>query len=180
MLWWGCGRQWPRWFNRWQFPRFTPEFNRGFFMIKFAHTNLISDDWKRLADFYIKVFGCRPILPERNLFGDWLDKATTIQNAHLRGVHLVLPGYEDNLPTLEIFQYDANLERPSAAANRKGFGHIAFKVDNVPDVLQTLLENGGAQLGEIVEAEIAGAGTVIFVYAQDIDGNIIELQKWKT
>lgn len=148
-------------------------------MIKFVHTNIITDNWKKLADFYIKVFGCRPLLPERDLSGNWLDKATTIQNAHLKGIHLALPGYEDNLPTLEIFQYDTNLEKPQPAANRKGFGHIAFKVDNVSDVLALLLANGGSQLGEIVKTEIPKAGIITFVYAKDIDGNIIELQNWE-
>lgn len=148
-------------------------------MIKFAHTNIITDDWKKLADFYIKVFGCKPLFPERDLSGDWLDKATGILNAHLTGIHLALPGYDDQLPTLEIFQYNTNLENNFQMTNRKGFGHIAFKVDDVKEVLTLLLANGGTQLGGIVETEIANAGTITFVYARDIDGNIIEIQNWK-
>ncbi|HVY76865.1 MAG TPA: VOC family protein [Puia sp.] len=148
-------------------------------MTKFAHTNIITEDWKRLADFYIKVFGCRPVLPERDLKGAWLDRATNIRNAHLKGVHLALPGYEGGLPTLEIFQYEKNLERGEAAANRKGFGHIAFRVDDVHQVLEAVVSNGGSQLGTVVETEIEQAGTITFVYAKDIDGNIIELQNWK-
>lgn len=148
-------------------------------MIKFAHTNIITDDWKKLADFYIKVFGCKPLFPERDLSGDWLDKATGILNAHLMGIHLALPGYDDQLPTLEIFQYNINLENNFQMTNRKGFGHIAFKVDDVKEVLTLLLANGGTQIGGIVETEIANAGTITFVYARDIDGNIIEIQNWK-
>jgi hypothetical protein len=55
-------------------------------VIKFAHTNIITDDWHRLADFYIQVFDCKPILPERDLSGVWLDKATHLENAHLTGI----------------------------------------------------------------------------------------------
>lgn len=148
-------------------------------MIKFAHTNIITDDWKKLASFYIDVFGCIPLYPERDLKGEWLDKATAISNAHLTGIHLVLPGYEQNLPTLEIFQYEINEEQTRAVANRKGFGHIAFKVDNVQEALDRLLQHGGTQVGETVETEIKNAGVIIFVYARDVDGNIIELQHWK-
>jgi catechol 2,3-dioxygenase-like lactoylglutathione lyase family enzyme len=148
-------------------------------MIKFAHTNIITDDWQRLADFYVKVFQCRILLPERDLSGEWLDKATNVDRAHLRGAHLALPGYDNNLPTLEIFQYDSNLENSRPEPNRKGFGHIAFKVDDVRQVLDLLLANGGTQLGELVSTEIPGAGTITFVYAKDIDGNIIEIQHWK-
>jgi len=148
-------------------------------MIKFAHTNIITNDWKKLADFYINVFDCKPLFPERDLKGNWLDKATNIENAHLIGIHLALPGYENNLPTLEIFQYDNNLDNLEGFTNRKGFGHIAFKVDNVQEILNKLIQNGGTQLGEVIETEVANAGHLTFVYAKDIDGNIIEIQNWK-
>ena len=148
-------------------------------MIQFVHTNIITDDWKRLAGFYIKVFNCKPVYPERDLKGKWLDKATNIQDAHITGIHLALPGYENNMPTLEILQYDNNLDNPVTFSNRKGFGHVAFKVDNVKEILDRLLQNGGSQLGELVETEVANAGLLTFVYAKDIDGNIVEIQNWK-
>ena len=109
----------------------------------------------------------------------WLDKATNIYNAHLMGIHLALPGCENNLPTLEIFQYDINVENSEPLPNRKGFGHIAFKVDNLQEVLERLLKNGGTQLGDVLTTEIANAGQITFVYTKDIDGNIIEIQNWK-
>ena len=64
-------------------------------------------------------------------------------------------------------------------ANRKGYGHIAFRVDDVPTMLNRVLENGGSRIGEVVETEVSDLGTLSFVYARDIDGNIIELQNWK-
>ncbi len=148
-------------------------------MIKFAHVNIITDDWKKIANFYIDVFDCKPLYPERDLSGDWLDKATAISGAHFTGIHLALPGYNDNLPTLEIFQYDKNEENLTAVTNRKGFGHIAFKVDNVSEILEKLLLHGGSQVGDLVQTEVKDAGFLTFVYARDIDGNIIEIQHWE-
>ncbi len=148
-------------------------------MIKFAHTNIITNDWKRVADFYINVFDCKPLSPERNLKGNWLDKATNIENAHLIGIHLALPGYENDLPTLEIFQYDNNLDNLEGFINRIGLGHMAFKVDNVQEILNKLIQNGGTLLGEVIETEVANVGHLTFVYARDIDGNIVEIQNWK-
>jgi lactoylglutathione lyase len=148
-------------------------------MIKYAHTNIITDDWKRLADFYITVFDCTPLYPERDLHGEWLDRATSIKNARLRGIHLLMPGSDENLPTLEIFQYDRNENAQATMANRKGFGHIAFRVDDVPRALDRVLQNGGSRVGELVETEVANVGTLTFVYAKDIDGNIVELQQWR-
>jgi predicted enzyme related to lactoylglutathione lyase len=148
-------------------------------MIKYAHTNIITDDWRRLAEFYVTVFDCKPLYPERDLKGEWLDRATAIKGSHLKGIHLQLPGYDDSLPTLEIFQYDKNENGSSILPNRKGYGHIAFRVDDVSQVLSRVLENGGSRFGELVETEVQNVGTLTFVYAKDIDGNIVELQQWK-
>jgi predicted enzyme related to lactoylglutathione lyase len=69
---------------------------------KYVHTNLIARDWKRLVRFYCEVFGCEPKGPERDMSGAWLDDVTSLRDAHLTGVHLRLPGYGDDGPTLEI------------------------------------------------------------------------------
>ena len=49
--------------------------------------------------------------PERDLSAAWLDRVNSVPNARLRGVHLRLPGYDDDGPTLEIFSYDQLIER---------------------------------------------------------------------
>ena len=147
-------------------------------MIRFAHVNIITDDWRRLADFYIEVFNCKPVLPERDLKGDWLDRGTNVPDAHITGIHLALPGQDKNGPTLEILQYDRNLETPESLANRKGFGHIAFRVENVEESLSHLLQHGGSKLGDLIETDIPDSGFLSFVYARDPDGNIIEIQNW--
>ena len=38
-------------------------------MIKFTHPNVITDNRHKLADFYIHVFKCKPVTPERDLKG---------------------------------------------------------------------------------------------------------------
>jgi predicted enzyme related to lactoylglutathione lyase len=145
---------------------------------RFAHTNIVARDWRRLAAFYKDVFGCTPVPPERDLQGEWLDAATGLQGAHIQGVHLRLPGYGDGGPTLEIFQYNHPAERPGTAINRPGLAHIAFAVDDVEAALDALLEAGGSTIGELVSLHIPDAGTITFLYAADPEGNIIELQRW--
>ena len=145
---------------------------------KYAHTNLIARDWKRLVQFYRDVFGCEPKGPERDLSAAWLHKVSSVPNAHLRGVHLRLPGYDDDGPTLEIFSYDQLVERGVPKANECGFGHIAFAVDNVGEALQAVIAAGGGTVGEIATGEVTGAGPIRLVYARDPEGNIVELQKW--
>ena len=93
--------------------------------IRYVHTNLVAKDWRKLADFYIKDLGCKEKKPERNLSGKWLDEATSLKNTHLRGIHLYLPGYKKNGPTLEIFQYQQNNKIKYKKANNEGFSPIA-------------------------------------------------------
>lgn len=145
---------------------------------RFVHTNLIALDWRRLADFYIQVFGCTLLSPERDLTGPWLEAATGVPGARIQGVHLQLPGYGDEGPTLEIFQYHSLAARPPTAVNRPGFAHIAFAVENVETARDAVLAAGGSAVGDEVSLKIPGAGTVTFVYVTDPEGNIIELQNW--
>lgn len=145
---------------------------------KYVHTNLIARDWKRLVRFYSEVFGCQPEGPERDLSGGWLDRVTALRNAHLTGVHLHLPGHEDDGPTLEIFSYDQVIECDPPAANRCGFRHIAFAVDDVDEALQAVIAAGGSAVGKVATTQVDSAGVLRVVYARDPECNIVELQKW--
>jgi len=145
---------------------------------RYVHTNLIARDWRKLARFYEGVFGCTPVPPERDLAGQWLEDGTGVPGAHIHGVHLRLPGYGTDGPTLEIFQYNHEKERPETAVNRPGFGHIAFAVDDVEAARDAVVAAGGGTVGQVVSLEVPGAGTVTFVYLTDPEGNIIELQHW--
>jgi predicted enzyme related to lactoylglutathione lyase len=147
---------------------------------RFAHINLIARDWRRLADFYSRVFGWEPVPPERHLSGVWLDAATGIPAARIHGVHLRLPGHGSKGPTLEIFQYHHSAERPVQALNRPGFGHIALAVADVAAALAAVRAAGGGSVGEAVSTDIPGAGKIRFVYATDPEGNVIELQEWSS
>ena len=145
---------------------------------QFAHTNVIAHNWKRLASFYETAFGCVPIPPERNLSGEWLDKVTGIPGSHIRGIHLQLPGYEQDGPTLEIFQYSSMPERGPIHPNTPGFSHIAFVVDDVPTTAQSVFDNGGSAVGELTVREVPGVGVLTVRYVADPEGNIIEIQSW--
>ena len=128
---------------------------------------------------YCNVFACTVKPPERKLSGDWLDQATGLDKAELEGVHLLLPGYGANGPTLEIFSYKDTHECAPAMANFQGFTHIAFEVEDVEKKFQEALQGGATKLGEVTEKIIDGIGVLQFVYVRDPEGNIIELQSWK-
>ena len=146
---------------------------------RYVHTNLVAEDWRRLASFYVEVFGCVPVPPERHLSGEWLDRATSLEGARIDGVHLRLPGHGEHGPTLEVFQYSTGESGSGAQADRKGFGHIAFSVCDVHAMAERIVRHGGCLLGEIVTREIPGAGMLTFAYAVDPEENIVEIQSWE-
>jgi len=148
--------------------------------MKYRHTNLIAKDWKVLAAFYEEVFGCVRAPLETHHTGKWLEEGTGVAGAEITGIHLRLPGHGDNGPTLEIYQYARNEEKPRSAANREGFGHIAFEVEEVLETLDRVQQHGGGAVGEPTSRKIEGVGLLTFVYATDPEGNIIELQSWET
>jgi len=117
-----------------------------------------------------------PVPPERDLSGEWLDKATGLSGSHISGIHLRLPGHGDDGPTLEIFQYSSMPEHPSVNPNTPGFSHIAFAVDDVPAAARAAFNHGGSAVGALTVREVPGVGLLTFQYVADPEGNIIEVQ----
>ncbi|MDJ0790054.1 MAG: VOC family protein [Myxococcota bacterium] len=145
---------------------------------RYVHTDLIAHDWRRLAGFYERVFGCERVPPERDYRGPDLDAGTGIPGGHLTGVHLRLPGCGAEGPTLELFQYDEPEPAGSRAVNRPGFTHIAFQVDDVESARAEVLSEGGSAVGRVVELEPEPGSRVCWCYVTDPEGNVIELQSW--
>jgi len=148
---------------------------------RYGHTNLIARDWQRLSSFYETVFDCIPVPPERDYAGDLAERGTGVRGAAFRGVHLRLPGQGPDGPTLEIYSYQTNLDPAAApAANRIGWGHIAFAVDDVDSARLAVLEAGGRPLpgAETVTTRTADGRHVTWCYLADPEGNLIELQSW--
>ncbi len=147
-------------------------------MFEFAHINIVAYDWKKLAQFYLDVFHCVEVPPKRELRGEWIENATNVPGAAIEGMHLLLPTKNDSLITLEIFQYNKVSGHSSKTTNRPGFAHIAFRVDDVEATMNEVLAHGGSRVGSLERRTIEGAGTIVFTYVADPEGNIIELQRW--
>jgi catechol 2,3-dioxygenase-like lactoylglutathione lyase family enzyme len=146
---------------------------------RFAHVNVTSLDWRRLADFYRDVFGCELVPPERDYRGPELEAGSGLPRAHLTGAHLRLPGYGPTGPTLEIYQYDEMVEGVGTAVNRPGWGHVAFQVPDIEGALAAVQRRGGGgRIGEVVTLQTSDGRHVTWCYAADPDGNIIEVQRW--
>ncbi|MCD6049735.1 MAG: hypothetical protein K0Q55_1138 [Verrucomicrobia bacterium] len=147
--------------------------------IRYAHTNLIARDWRKLADFYQQVLGCVPVGTERNHHGAHIDALTNMTGVRVRGQHLRLPGHGENGPTIEIFQYEPAGPENIQALDKPGFAHLAFEVPDVVAKRQEIHQWGGRDVGQLVTFDIAGAGRLQVIYVSDPEGNILELQHWQ-
>ena len=147
-------------------------------LARFGHVNLIARDWRALAGFYERVFGCTRLSPERDYGGPNLTAGTGLHGARLRGVHLLLPGYDAGGPTLEVYQYDDLADAVHPEVNRPGFGHIAFQVEDVAGAREKMMEAGGSAVGEVVASVTAAGARVAWCYCRDPEGNVVELQRW--
>jgi predicted enzyme related to lactoylglutathione lyase len=145
---------------------------------RFGHVNLIARDWRALADFYVELFGCVLVPPERDYAGPDLERGTAVPGAALRGAHLRLPGHGPDGPTLEIYQFSSMPGRLPPMVNRPGFQHIAFAVPSVADARAAVLAAGGGVVGDIVTLGTADGRFVTWTYLTDPEGNILELQSW--
>ena len=144
---------------------------------RYAHTNLVARDWRALGRFYEQALGCVPVAPERDLSGEWLERGTGVSGARITGAHYRMPGTGPAGPTLEIFQYHPPQEAEPPPANRVGFGHIAFVVQDVDAARTGVIAAGGEPVGTIESVVIPGAGRITWTYVRDPEGNLIELQK---
>jgi catechol 2,3-dioxygenase-like lactoylglutathione lyase family enzyme len=145
---------------------------------RFGHVNLIARDWRSLADFYTRLFGCEFVPPERDYRGDDLSAGTGVPGAALKGAHLRLPGHGATGPTLEIYQFETMPDGLPPAVNRPGFQHIAFAVPSVSEAREAVLAAGGRAIGTVVTLQTADGRFVTWTYVTDPEENIVELQSW--
>lgn len=147
-------------------------------MNRFAHINIIAKDSEKVIQFYKDVFGCRSNGQKRDLKGELFDKLTGIKNVHIIGEHLVLPGLDENRPTLEIFSYEKMEGSQDHLINAYGFSHIAFEVDHVEETLAKALAHGAHPIGELIKADYPDGRQLTAIYVSDCEGNIVEIQNW--
>ena len=145
---------------------------------RYAHVNIIANDWRMLCDFYQAVFDCEPWSSERDHHGSHIDALTGMTGARVQGRHLRVPGHGDNGPTIEIFTFVENGENFPKPLNRPGLAHLAFEVDDVDAKRAQIKQLGGDDYGELVTIDIPQAGRLTLLYMSDPEGNIVELQKW--
>lgn len=148
-------------------------------MSKLLHVNINAKDWKKVAAFYEKVFGCVQVPPEKKISGDYAADLTGLAGSDIEGITMTFPGDPEGTQ-LEIFQYNLQDDTSSQAINLTGLGHIAIDVDDIDVVTDKLPAAGGSLVGKQIHRTYADKPDLFIHYVRDCEGNIIELMDRKS
>lgn len=141
--------------------------------MKLTHISLTAKDAIALAAFYKSVFGFMDRRPPRRLSGEMVYRGNGLPGVDILVIWLALPG--STTPFLEIMQYDQQPERPWPAVNAPGFGHLAFEVPDLEEVVDRVMKSGGTLQGQVTDFGTKGAPNLL-LYVRDPEGNILELE----
>ena len=126
--------------------------------------SIISDNWKKLSEFYQKAFGGIPTGSVRDYKNEWIANLVGIPGVHVKGQHVAVPGFKDNGPTLEIFTYNKKATQGPLGIDDLGIISTGYKTKNLGAAFKAVKEAGGSIV------TIKGK-----TFARDIDGNLIQL-----
>ena len=94
--------------------------------LRFIHVNLITDNWEKLCEFYKDKFGCTDTGDIKDHSGTYKSKVIGIEGVHVVGRHILLPGFYETYPTLEIFTYNIKGAQSPQSESELGINCIGF------------------------------------------------------
>ena len=99
---------------------------RAYKGLRFIHVNLITDNWETLCSFYKDKFGCTDTGDIKDHSGSYKSKVIGLENVHVTGRHILLPGFYATYPTLEIFTYNIKGAGTPQSESECGINCIGF------------------------------------------------------
>ncbi len=149
---------------------------------KIDHINVVVDDLEAMVRFYRDVLGL--VVSKRVCIeGSWIERTVGLVGVVAHVVYLDPP----QGPRVELIEYERPRgERPSgfSDSNTRGIRHLAFRVDNIDQTVQTLRAAGVSTLSDVQQvpdSQVQYAGSVRkrLIYFHDPEGNLLELCEYK-
>ena len=138
------------------------------------HVNIVVSDLEKAKDFFL-AFGFI-IEDEADLHGDWISTIVGLKNVEARYVKLRLPGSETRIELMHYRAPASGADPGLGQANRLGYRHIAFEVDDIGAVVKRLQDRGIKFLSPVQVYEPTGKKLVYFLGP---DGILIELAQYR-
>jgi catechol 2,3-dioxygenase-like lactoylglutathione lyase family enzyme len=135
----------------------------------FVHIGLVVEDLDETLRF-LTVLGFDCGTPGVH-GGDWIDRIVGLDDATVEVVMVRTPEGDDVFEVVRFRSPTARAHEPAPPANRPGLRHVAFRVDDVRDVVARVREAVWDTVGEIVDYE----GMFLLCYVRGPEGLIVEL-----
>lgn len=107
---------------------------------KINHINVVVSNLDEAKAFFIQLGFT--IGDESELSGEWISAIVGLRNVRARYVTLSLPGTETNLELIEYASPPSERDTNMCKANQMGFRHIAFEVEDIEGIVQSLKGKG--------------------------------------
>ncbi len=107
---------------------------------KINHINVVVSDLDEAKSFFIQLGFT--VGDESELSGEWISSIVALPNVRARYVTLKLPGTETNLELIEYASPQSERDPNMDKANQIGFRHIAFEVEDIEGIVQSLNDKG--------------------------------------
>ena len=143
--------------------------------MKFNQVGIVARDTDALAEFYIRVFGCKDIRTRAHISGDEVSLPLGIESSETYVAWLSLPGVDGVV--LEIFSFKDCKEPPLSCADWRGNTTLAFDVEDLEAVADAVVSAGGSYVGEITRVN-DGDFRFIYVFMRDLEGNMLDIKQW--
>ena len=137
------------------------------------HVNVVVSDLEEAKEFFLQLgFAAGD---ESELSGKWISSIVALPDVRARYVTLKLPGTETNLELIEYINPPSERDPNMDKANRMGFRHIAFEVENIDKVVQEFKDKGNKFISPIHTYPKTGKR---LVYFWGPDGILLELAQY--
>ena len=105
------------------------------------HIQIVVSNLDTAKAFFTEMLGFT-VMGEQDLQGEWLSDLIGLKNVHARLAQLVLPGAKTHLHVVEYISPRSEPVANIHQENAMGFRHIAFEVENIQEIVDTLKKKG--------------------------------------
>ncbi len=100
------------------------------------HINIVVEDLEKAKNFFTTIGFT--LEHEDDLEGEWISKIVRLPKVRARYAKLVLPGDTCRLELVTYYSPEMQSETLANQANRLGYRHIAFRVEDISSVVAKL------------------------------------------
>lgn len=138
------------------------------------HINIVVSDLDKSIAFY-ELLGFE--LEGRGMLeGEWICATVGLPDVRAEYAKMAIPGRETALELLKYYSPPGGADPENGVPNRIGLRHMAFKVDDIEEVIRRLKGEGVEFFSDIQEYKPADKKLVYFLGPDDV---ILELAEYE-